>query len=71
MQQLTLQIRNKDNVGYLDEIQVAKITEILTALVSSGGLTGVKGGKTIIHFDAEGSFMGVELDYWPYRRRKQ
>ena len=48
-----------------------RIGEIVSALVNSGGLTGVKGGKTIIHFDAEGTFQGIELDYWPYRRRKQ
>lgn len=51
-----------------DEIQRYK--EIFTALISCGGLTGVRGGKTIIHFDAEGVFQGVELDYWPWRRRK-
>lgn len=45
--------------------------EIFTALLRSGGLTGVRGGKTIIHFDADGVFQGIELDYWPWRRRKQ
>jgi hypothetical protein len=40
-------------------------------LVQSGGLSGVKGGKTIIHFDEQGVFRGVQLDYWPYRRRSQ
>ena len=48
-----------------------KYLEIFHALLSSGGLSGVRGGKTIIHFDAEGVFQGVELDYWPWRRRKQ
>jgi hypothetical protein len=45
--------------------------EIFVALIASGGLSGVKGGKTIIHFDAEGIFQGIELDYWPWRRRKK
>lgn len=65
---ITLNIKNKENIG--DRVDVIRIEEIVTALVSSGGLTGVKGGKTIIHFDGEGNFMGVELAYWPFRRRK-
>ncbi len=48
----------------------AHIQEILSALLKSGGLLGVKGGKTILHFDAQGTFMGIELDYWPWRKRK-
>ena len=53
-----------------DPQEVARYREILGALISCGGLTGVKGGKTILHFDADGMFQGVELDYWPWRRRK-
>jgi hypothetical protein len=70
MQQITITIKNNENVGYLDQDQVSNIQEIVTALITSGGLTGVKGGKTIIHFDGEARFMGVQLDYWPFRRRK-
>ena len=50
--------------------EVSKFSEIFYALLRSGGLSGVKGGKTVIHFDADGVFQGVQLDYWPYRRRK-
>lgn len=50
--------------------EVSKFSEIFYALLKSGGLSGVKGGKTVIHFDADGVFQGVQLDYWPYRRRK-
>ena len=71
MQELTIKIRNNENVGTLNKEQLLKVEEILLALVTSGGLTGVKGGKTIIHFDAIGNFMGIELDYWPWRRRKE
>lgn len=71
MQEIKIQIKNSENIGKLSPEQVDQVTEILTALVTSGGLTGVKGGKTIIHFDGEGTFQGVELDYWPFRRRKQ
>lgn len=70
IQELTIKITNRDNVGTITTEQARNIQEIITALIQSGGLTGVKGGKTILHFDSEGSFMGVELDYWPYRRRK-
>lgn len=67
---LEINIKNTENVGALTKEQVESIQEIVTALITSGGLTGVKGGKTLIHFDANGIFMGVELSYWPWRRRK-
>lgn len=51
--------------------QVQRYSEILTVLISKGALDGVKGGKTILHFDGEGNFMGVQLDYMPWRRRTQ
>lgn len=49
--------------------ETERVQEILSALVSSGGLFGVKGGQTVLHFDPAGVFMGVELRYWPWRRR--
>jgi hypothetical protein len=55
----------------VDEEQMKKFHEIFLALIKSGGLSGVKGGKTILHFDEAGTFMGVELDYWPWRKRKE
>ena len=51
--------------------EVDKYSEIFHALIKSGGLSGVKGGKTIIHFDGDGNFMGISLDYWPWRKRKK
>lgn len=59
------------NIEGIGKEETLKYQEILVALISSGGLSGVKGGKTIIHFDAEGIFQGIELDYWPWRRRKK
>lgn len=50
--------------------EVERFTEIFYALLKSGGLSGVRGGKTILHFDAEANFMGIQLDYFPWRRRK-
>jgi hypothetical protein len=68
-QTIELEIKNSENVGKLSTADIEKVRTIFTALVTSGGLTGVKGGKTILHFDATGTFMGIELDYWPWRRR--
>lgn len=47
-----------------------QMEEIVNALISVGGLTGVKGGQTIIHFDADGVFRSVELKYLPWVKRK-
>ena len=49
--------------------QVDQFKIIFDALIRSGGLSGVKSGKTILHFDKDGIFQGIELDYWPWRRR--
>ena len=64
---LTLEILNTENIPKNPDIE--RYEEIVTALIASGGLDGVKQGQTIIHFDAEGTFRGVQLDYWPYRKR--
>lgn len=61
---------DNERTGELDGIEMSRIQEICAALVGSGGVTGVKQGRTLLHFDAEGSFMGVELQYWPWRKRK-
>lgn len=63
-------IKNTENIQNITPQQKERIQEIMTALIQSGGLTGVRGGKTIIHFDADANFQGIELDYWPWRRRK-
>lgn len=69
--EVKLQIRTLENTGELTAERIKHITEIFEALVVSGGLTGVKGGSTRIHFDGDGTFVGVQLDYWPWRRRKE
>lgn len=46
-----------------------RVQEIFKALLKSGGLTGVKGGFTSIHFDTEGIFQKIELRYFPWQRR--
>jgi hypothetical protein len=67
--EIKINIKNLENVDVTPE-RVKKYEEIITALVSSGGLDGVKGGQTIIHFDQDAIFMGVQLSYWPWRRKK-
>lgn len=66
--QLTLTIKNTENIPTNPDIE--RYSEIVSALISSGGLDGVKGGQAILHFSPDGTFMGVQLDYWPWRRRK-
>lgn len=64
--QITLNIKNVENIADLDK---ARIEEIFSALISTGGLTGVKAGKTIIHFDGNGLFQKIQLDYYPWQKR--
>lgn len=49
--------------------ETLKYQEILTALISSGALN-LKNGKAILHFDSVGTFQGVELDYWAFKRKR-
>lgn len=66
-----INITNTENIQNLSKEQVAVYQEIMVALISSGGLSGVKGGQTIIHFDPKGNFMGVQLNYWPWKRLRE
>lgn len=66
---LEIEIRNTENVSRISDSQRLQIVEILEALVSSGGLTGVKGGQTIIHFDHQGIFKSIQLSYYPWVKR--
>lgn len=50
---------------------VEEMKQILEALVATGGLTGVKGGQTIIHFDSMGVFQKIELKYFPWVRKSE
>lgn len=48
--------------------QVIKYQEILAILINSGSLD-LKNGKAILNFNKEGTFVGVQLDYWAYKRK--
>ncbi|MBU1307871.1 MAG: hypothetical protein KKF33_20395 [Alphaproteobacteria bacterium] len=65
-----MELKNIENVGEITQEHKARFVEIFEALIVSGGLTGVKRGKTIIHFDLDGVFQGIQIDYWPWKRRK-
>lgn len=51
------------------EEQMIKYQRIIYALLRVGGLDGVKRGRTVIHFNAEGGFAGIQLDYMPWVER--
>ena len=57
--------------SFTTQERIDKYVEIFTILIEKGALDGIKGGSAIIHFDSEGVFQGVELDYWPWRRRRK
>lgn len=67
MQKITLEFNIEEELT-VDDVEAFK--EIFQVLIDKGALSGVKGGQAIIHFDGDGVFQGVELDYWPWRRRK-
>ena len=50
--------------------KIEKYTEIFSILIEKGALDGIRGGSAIIHFDNDCTFRGVQLDYWPWRKRK-
>lgn len=50
--------------------QIEKYKEIFQVLLDKGALDGVRGGSAVIHFDGQGVFQGLQLDYWPFRKRK-
>lgn len=49
--------------------ETLKYQEILTVLISSGALS-LKNGSASLHFDSEGTFQGVELNYWAFKRKR-
>ena len=63
-------ISNTENITPLSDKDIQQMQEIITALISTGGMTRVKGGQTAIHFDNNGVFQRIELKYYPYIKRK-
>lgn len=69
--QLTLNLKDTENTKGLTTEDKIRLEEIFNALIATGGLTGVKAGKTIIHFGGDGSFQKIQLDYYPWQKRHQ
>ena len=69
--QIILNIKETETTRNITKENHNKYEEIISALIESGSLSGVKSGKTVIHFDSDGTFSGIELDYWPFRRRSK
>lgn len=69
--EIKLNIKNTENLSSMTAGDLDEMKQILEALVSTGGLTGVKGGQTIIHFDAFGVFQKIELKYFPWVRKAE
>jgi hypothetical protein len=67
--EIRLNIKNTENLTNMTASDLEEMKAILEALVSTGGLTGVKGGQTIIHFDGDGVFQKIELKYFPWVRK--
>jgi hypothetical protein len=57
------------NIPDIDLKETARYQEILVSLISSGALN-LKNGKATLHFDRDGIYQGVQLDYWAWKRRK-
>ena len=64
---LYLDLETPEDIG---PAQIEKYKEIFQVLLDKGALDGVRGGSAVIHFDGQGVFQGLQLDYWPFRKRK-
>lgn len=66
---LVLEIKNTENLESMTNADKVQMTTIFEALIATGALTGVKGGKAVIHFDHNGMFQKIQLDYFPWVKR--
>lgn len=56
------------DIENISEEQTLKYQEILAILISSGALN-IRNGKAILHFDKFGTFQGVQLEYFAFKRK--
>lgn len=66
---IEFEINNFENTGDITPEKLQRFAEIFKVLVEKGALTGIKGGSANIHFDRFGDFVGLEMVYWPWRKR--
>ena len=50
-----------------NEYQADDIAKIFKLLIEKGALQGIRGGKTLIHFDKNARFMGISFDYFVWK----
>ena len=67
--ELRITIKNTENIGNLSQSELRQIHEIVEALITTGSLTGIRGGQCSILFDHLGVFQKIEHKYYPYVRR--
>lgn len=53
------------------EEQIEKYAEIFNVLLMKGALDGMRNGGATIHFGPQCEFVGVEMKYWPWRKRER
>ena len=68
--QITLNVPDTEATRSITNDDRVKIQEIVSALIRTGSLIGVRSGFTGIHFDHEGNFTRIQLDYQPFVKRK-
>lgn len=67
MNKIVFEIETKE---VFSQVELDKMNEIIHALFSTGGLTGMKNGSTSIHFDRFGEFQAIKHEYCPWMKRK-
>ena len=67
--EIRIQIENTENIEGLSQSDMRQIHEVVKALISTGSLTGIRGGQASILFDHMGVFQKIEHKYYPYVRR--
>lgn len=71
MQQIQFTILNDESVVSITPDEVLQIQEIIKQLVCKGGLTRLRGGCASIHFDDQGLFQKIQLNYYPWKRKSE
>jgi len=66
---IEFEITNFENVGDMTPEKMRIFGEIFKVLIEKGALTGIRNGCVKIHFDNFGRFAGIQMDYWPWKRK--
>ena len=66
----TIIIEIEDDSQWDLQDRLTKYEKIFRLLIDKGALDGVRGGSANLHFNGEGQFAGLELNYWPWKEKK-